>query len=152
MTGTCECLEGYVQDSKGECFLLDEVSLRPAMSNIITEHILDIGTNKSMPVTRQQLIVKAESKEVMLPEDEATLVAFVEHENPDEKYQYEWTSLHQPEGSTAVKHQNEGHLHLEKLTEGVYSFKVTTMLLKQVFQKATSFMPFPVLGKQYKSF
>lgn len=76
---------------------------------------------------RQQLIVTAESKEVRLPENEVNLVASVSPEDSDEKYQFEWTSLHQPEGSTAVKHQNGGQLHLEKLTEGVYSFKVTQM-------------------------
>lgn len=60
-----------------------------------------------------------------LPKDEVTLVATVGSTAGDEeKYQYEWTSLQQPEGSTAVKHQNGGQLQLSKLSEGLYTFKV----------------------------
>lgn len=69
----------------------------------------------------------AESKEVRLPRNEVTLIAHVaghDETSEEEKYQFTWTSLHQPEGSTAVKHQNGGKLHLEKMMEGVYEFKV----------------------------
>lgn len=63
--------------------------------------------------------------QVKLPENEVTLVVQTQpQEDPDNKYQYEWTSLYQPDGSTAVKHQNDNQLHLEKLSEGVYGFKV----------------------------
>lgn len=92
--------------------------------DILTERILDISPNRSLPVTQQHLTVVAESKEVRLPVDEVNLIAMVSPEDPEEQYQFDWVSLHQPEGSTAVKHQNSGELHLEKLTEGVYSFKV----------------------------
>lgn len=95
-----------------------------SVPDLLSERIMDVSPNKSLPVTRQRLTVTAESKEVRLPEDEVNLVATVTPEDSEEKYQFEWTSLHQPEGSTAVKHQNGGQLHLEKLTEGVYSFKV----------------------------
>lgn len=78
----------------------------------------------------------AESKEVTLPTDEVTLVASVVTQSQpvgnnnnddtadDDKYQFEWTSLQQPDGSTAVKHQNGGQLQLSKLSEGLYTFKV----------------------------
>lgn len=45
-------------------------------------------------------------------------------EGDEEKFQFEWTSLQQPDGSTAVKHQNGGQLQLSKLSEGLYTFKV----------------------------
>lgn len=64
-----------------------------------------------------------------LPVSEVTLIATtLEEEDPDNKYQYEWTSLHQPDGSTAVKHQNEAQLHLEKLSEGTYEFRVINQI------------------------
>lgn len=76
--------------------------------------------------TKKELKVIAENKEVKLPKNEVSLTATV---NPppgeDEKYQYEWTSLQQPEGSSAVKHQNGETLQLSKLNEGLYTFKVS---------------------------
>ncbi|KAJ8931839.1 hypothetical protein NQ314_015236 [Rhamnusium bicolor] len=124
-SGLCQCKDGYIRNEEGECFplVLKDASLH-ASPDMLADPVLDVTSNKSMPVTQQHLTIKAESKEVRLPENEANLIATVEAEDDDEKYQYEWTSLHQPEGSTAVKHQNGGQLHLEKLTEGVYSFKV----------------------------
>ncbi|KAG5899774.1 hypothetical protein JTB14_006109 [Gonioctena quinquepunctata] len=122
--GICQCRIGYIRNANGECMsiILEESSLRPNLPTL-TERILDVE-NKSLPVTQTLLTVKADSKEVRLPVDEVTLVATVVPGDTD-KYQFVWTSLHQPGSSTAVKHQNGGQLHLEKLTEGIYSFKVS---------------------------
>lgn len=98
------------------------------MSKLLTEQILEPpsnNNNKTIPVTRKPLTVKAESKNVRLPTNEATLYATVEPAAENQKYEFEWTTLHQPEGSTAVQHKSEGKLHLEKLTEGIYAFKVS---------------------------
>lgn len=54
----------------------------------------------------------------------------VPEEDRENKYQYEWTSLLQPEGSTAVKHQNDNELHLEKLSEGTYAFRVIILFIR----------------------
>lgn len=48
------------------------------------------------------------------------------------KYQYEWTLLKKPTGSNTLKDQNEAYLHLSKLSEGFYNFKV------KLFQKKIS--------------
>lgn len=124
------CLEGYAQNANGDCYRIDadDIPLHSAMSNLLSERILETpSSNKSIPVTRKPLILKADSKKVRLPENEATLFATVEPLTEDQKYQFDWTTLHQPEGSTAVQHKNEGKLHLEKLSEGIYAFKVRVM-------------------------
>lgn len=131
--GTCQCLNGYIRNVNGDCMSLesvDDIPLHSPMSKLLTEQILEnTSNNKSIPVTRKPLAVKAESKKVRLPENEATLYADVEPAGDKQKYQFDWTTLHQPDGSTAVQHKNEGKLHLEKLTEGIYAFKVGIMLL-----------------------
>lgn len=59
-----------------------------------------------------------------MPENEVNLAAYVVPiAPPGHKYQYEWTLLKQPPGSP-IKDQNEGVLHLSKLSEGLYTFKV----------------------------
>lgn len=124
LDGTCECKNGYIRNQDNEC-ILEEIGFH-SLPEILTERILDVTTNKSIPVTRKHLTITAESQQVRLPENEVNLIASVIDSNDsNEKYQYEWTSLHQPDGSTAVKHQNEGQLHVEKLSEGVYEFKVS---------------------------
>lgn len=125
--GTCACKSRYVRNTSGDCILLDlkEMSLHTT-SDMMTERILDL-VNKSAPVTRKHLTISAENKVVKLPDDDVTLIANVspDDDNEEEKYQYEWTSLQQPDGSTAVKHQNGGQLQLSKLAEGLYTFKVS---------------------------
>lgn len=124
-------MDGYVRNPKGDCFSIDadDIPLHSAMSNLLTEQIIDsVSNNKSIPVTRKPLTLKAESKIVRLPENEATLYASVEPVSENQKYQFDWTTLHQPEGGTALQHKSEGKLHLEKLSEGTYAFKVSSVL------------------------
>ncbi|XP_069674708.1 dyslexia-associated protein KIAA0319-like protein isoform X2 [Periplaneta americana] len=76
----------------------------------------------------KQLVVSAISKEVRLPENEVTLLAFtVPAEQPGEHYKYEWTLLSQPEGvnSGTMNDQNGETLKLSHLIEGLYVFKVS---------------------------
>ncbi|KAL3274510.1 hypothetical protein HHI36_015893 [Cryptolaemus montrouzieri] len=143
--GTCECKMNYVRNHQGTCVLssVDNVNDH-SISNMLTDRIVEVTTNRTIPVTRKQLIVSAESKEVKLPENEVTLIANVAPEESDEKYQYEWNSLQQPDGSTAVKHQNGGNLQLTKLSEGLYTFKVsvsTTTAYGETFVNVTVLPP-----------
>lgn len=120
--GTCECNDAYVRNADGICIMPRSSEL----TDMLSDRIIEVTTNRSEPLSKKRLIVSADSKEVKLPNDEVTLVASVSSNEPsdEEPYNYEWTSLEQPKGSTAVKHQNEGQLHLEKLVEGLYTFKV----------------------------
>lgn len=79
----------------------------------------------NITISKKQLIVTAESKEVKSPTSEVSIKAFVDPPAPEGvKYQYDWTSLQQPQGSSAVKHQNGDQMQLSKLSEGLYTFKV----------------------------
>ncbi|XP_017783427.1 PREDICTED: dyslexia-associated protein KIAA0319-like protein [Nicrophorus vespilloides] len=115
--GTCKCKVGFLRNHDGLCSLpiLKDAAIK---GNIIDD-------NDTVLIAKKQLMLTAESKEVKLPENEVSLVAVV---NPlptaGEKFNYEWTSLRKPEGSGAVKIQKAEILHLTKLSEGLYTFKV----------------------------
>lgn len=124
--GTCKCKPGFIRNSRGDCIDSGEPLIRP-VSEILEDRFLDGAVNNTREaVTRKPLTVESINQQVKLPDDEVTLVATVrpDDSNQEDKYQYEWTSLQQPDGSTAVKHQNAGQLQLTKLVEGLYTFKV----------------------------
>lgn len=128
--GTCKCKPGFFRNTEGYCIhpplnFKDEVAVN-APPDGFTEHIINLG-NASTD-TKKHLTVTAENKVVRLPTSNVNLTASVSPPpGEDEKYQYEWTSLHQPEGSGAVKHQANEGLQLSKLSEGLYTFKVRSI-------------------------
>uniref|UniRef100_A0A1Y1M2B5 MANSC domain-containing protein n=1 Tax=Photinus pyralis TaxID=7054 RepID=A0A1Y1M2B5_PHOPY len=118
--GTCKCKSGYKRNWEGVCIL--DV-------NNMSESTLNISIP---PETKKHLTVTAESKEVKYPTSEVTIIAYVEPAAPDGvKYQYDWISLQQPAGSAAVKHQNGEEMHLSKLSEGLFTFKVLKYFLDE---------------------
>ena len=121
--GTCKCKLGYLRNAEGECEQPDN----------FTEKILRMQNITSEP-TKAKLVVTSESKVVRLPDSEVSLTVSVSPSSPDEKdvqYQYEWTALTQPPGSLAVKHQNGETLQLTKLSEGLYTFKVSGLVISK---------------------
>ncbi|KAF5288345.1 hypothetical protein FQR65_LT12080 [Abscondita terminalis] len=114
--GTCKCKIGFSRNWDGIC-LLDK-------DKIVAEGTVNFNT--STPIEKKRLIVSAESKEVKWPTSEVSIIAYVTPPSRvNEKYQYDWTSLQQPAGSVAVKHQNGEEMQLSKLSEGLYTFKVS---------------------------
>ncbi|KAK9743988.1 hypothetical protein QE152_g8208 [Popillia japonica] len=124
--GTCKCKVGYIRGADGECLSMDiKDAAINGLTDSLTEKILNLSST-TLSTTRKHLNVITESKIIKLPDSEVSLTASVSPPPREDegKYQYEWTSLHQPEGSAAVKHQNGETLELTKLSEGLYTFKV----------------------------
>ncbi|XP_039275783.1 dyslexia-associated protein KIAA0319-like [Nilaparvata lugens] len=141
--GMCICKQDYVRSlSSGNCILAtgnitsapeilqslsspDHSELDPGITKVFGEG----GVEESSKNPVKQLVVSALSKEVRLPESEATLSVYtVPAEQPGEHYNYVWTLISKPEGSSSgatMNDQNGGTLKLSNLSEGVYTFKVT---------------------------
>lgn len=110
--GTCRCKEHYIRNSDGIC-----------TQSATTEATSAVAS--STQITKRKLKVAVENAEIQLPQSEVNLKAFATPEpQENEKYNYDWTSLNQPEGSSAIKKQNGDELQLTKLSEGLYTFKV----------------------------
>lgn len=150
--GTCRCKVGFIRNGSGHCMIdvtfKDDVAIN-GMPDSITEQIITL----SNVTTKKQLVVIAENKEVKLPVSEVSLMASVSPPpTSDEKYQYEWTSLHQPEGSSAVKQQNSEQLKLTKLSEGLYTFKVIQIIFYTIFSVLSMSQPVVYCSLRYVKF
>lgn len=146
----CSCKPNYIREASGTCVPTSNdagggrggnMTVTSALlqsnhhssllegNNGITKVFGEGGVEESSKNPVKQLVVSALSKEVRLPENEATLSAYtVPAEQPGEHYNYKWTLISQPEGSSnggTMNDQNGNTLKLTNLSEGVYSFKVT---------------------------
>lgn len=145
--GHCKCEPGYQRNGTGICvaafnfnFTLPSASHEPPTQDPAApikmysegdsgalKAVISLSTSSTTQPLKQ-LTVSAMSKEVRLPENEATLSAYtVPAEQPGEHYKYEWTLLSQPEGmnSGTMNDKNGGTLKLSNLIEGLYMFKVS---------------------------
>lgn len=125
--GTCQCPLGFKRTIAGTCIMIDEIDTGDlgVTQQIKIPTMKEIST--SIKPTMKQLVVSAISKEVRLPENEATLSAYtVPAERGNQHYNYVWSLLSQPEGHTGtMTDQNRGTVKLSNLSEGLYTFKVT---------------------------
>lgn len=121
-SGVCSCKEEFARDVNGLCKAPNpnEAVISSSSSNNSTKE----KTSSIAPL--KPLAISVLSKEVRLPENEVNLVAYVVPvAAKGQKYQYDWTSLKQPSGTNTIKVQKEEQLHLSKLSEGLYTFKVS---------------------------
>jgi hypothetical protein len=76
-----------------------------------------------------QLTVSVDSKNIQLPENEASLTAFVlpDESKTGDKYSYAWQLVAKPTSDIngTMTDQTKNVVRLSNLSEGVYSFKVT---------------------------
>lgn len=108
----------------GICTLVEDIELGVTPQAKV-QSMKDPSTSMKPPMKR--LLVSAVSKEVRLPENEVTLSAYtVPAEQGNERYNYAWSLLSQPEGHTGTMiDQNRMTVKLSNLSEGLYTFKVT---------------------------
>ncbi|XP_012278957.1 dyslexia-associated protein KIAA0319-like protein [Orussus abietinus] len=123
---TCECDLGFKRNIAGICEAIKEIEtsdigVTPDVRSDVTS-----DTSTSIKPSLKQLVVSAVSKEVRLPENDATLSAYtVPTEQGNLHYNYAWSLLSQPEGHTGtMTDQNRMTVKLSNLSEGLYKFKV----------------------------
>lgn len=97
-----------------------------AVTSDIAQSQINKESSTSVEPPLKQLVVSTISKEVRLPENEATLSAYTIPAEPDNQhYSYTWSLLSQPEGQSGIMtNQNRVTMKLSHLTEGLYMFKV----------------------------
>lgn len=121
--GTCKCKLGFKSNSPdGDCIPINledtDVHVTPSVTTT---------TPLSVKPIINRLSVTVVSQEVRLPENEATLEAYmIPVEQGDIPYNYAWSLLSQPKAHTGtMTGQNRKTVKLNNLSEGLYTFKVT---------------------------
>ncbi|XP_055375563.1 dyslexia-associated protein KIAA0319-like protein isoform X2 [Condylostylus longicornis] len=142
--GVCNCIEGYHRNKHGKCIKLNLdfsavenflASIKqnpnivgPFSENSENEEKLNEEVVTAKPSIKE-LLIKADSKVVQLPEKEVTLAAFIypSDKSTDETYKYSWTLISQPSGAVngTISDQSKDKVNLSNLSEGLYTFKVT---------------------------
>ncbi|XP_012263450.2 dyslexia-associated protein KIAA0319-like protein [Athalia rosae] len=123
----CHCVLGYERNRQGDCKLINEPEpFEQTVTTNIGQAKLTKQSSTSVKPPLKQLLVKAVSKEVRLPENEVTLSAYtVATDQADENYNYVWSLLSQPDGQSGdMEDQNRMTVKLSHLSEGLYMFKV----------------------------
>ncbi|KAK9507074.1 hypothetical protein O3M35_008896 [Rhynocoris fuscipes] len=146
-TPVCECRPGYTRNLENICininastagedkftplFSRDFFSTQTSLPNFKTKvnKLHNVGKEDvSSPSPPQKILVSVLSKQIRLPDNEVQLTASTIPADTLEKkrYNYKWTPLSQPEGSSGTVSETQGGtLKLSHLTEGLYTFKVT---------------------------
>lgn len=85
--------------------------------------------DKSVEPEKTQLSISVESKNIQLPDNEASLSAKVSPDEKDigDKYTYSWVLVQKPEKDTngTITDQTKETVKLSNLSEGLYRFKLT---------------------------
>lgn len=129
--GQCKCIEGYYSRNK-KCVKRGIIPVVPA-SLIETfpasprQLVDNINNSEEIEPEKVKLLVNVESKNIQLPENEASLTASVEPENENEKYNFLWSLVDKPENDKngTITDQTRKTVKVSNLSEGLYRFKLT---------------------------
>ncbi len=126
--GICKCKEGYYR-RKTVCVKRGIVPVVPAslVKNFSPEKQL-IGNSEEVEPERVQLQVSVESKNIQLPDNNASLTANVVPESAeDEKYSYLWSLVDKPDNDKngTITDQTRKIVKVSNLSEGLYRFKLS---------------------------
>lgn len=128
-SGYCECRPGYYR-FKSRCIArsIPAVQVVPASFSepSFPQKYSEAGEdeNQSEP-EKVKLQVSVESKNIQLPENEASLTAIVVPN--DEKHTYLWSLVDKPENDKngTITDQTRSTVRVSNLSEGLYRFKLT---------------------------
>jgi dyslexia-associated protein KIAA0319-like protein len=129
--GLCRCRPGYYR-YKYKCIArsvaasFQPVPIVPAsFQEPITKYSEASEEAQSSEPEKIKLQVSVESKNIQLPENEASLTAVVEPD--DEKHTYLWSLVDKPENDKngTITDQTRQTVRVSNLSEGLYRFKLT---------------------------
>jgi dyslexia-associated protein KIAA0319-like protein len=128
--GICKCKEGhYIR--KGKC--VRRAAIIPVVPASLIEGYAPQqktgmeGSEEQQETEKVKLLVSVESKNIQLPENEASLTANVVPENENEKYNFLWSLVDKPENDKngTITDQTRKTVKVSNLSEGLYRFKLT---------------------------
>lgn len=119
--GICSCKEGYYS-RKSKCVKRGIIPVVPAS-------LVENYPSQRQPVENseelepEKIQVSVESKNIQLPENEASLTANVV---PDEKFNYMWSLVDKPtnDKNGTITDQTRKTVKVSNLSEGIYQFKL----------------------------
>jgi dyslexia-associated protein KIAA0319-like protein len=144
--GVCNCKSNFVRLENGKCVSkyktsnpIDAIAQKLLMNNIQNYQGESLESETNAPVNPpsstdtdtaiKPLTVSVVSKIVQLPENEASLSAFVmpDENTSGDKYTYLWTLIEQPPDAVngTMKDQTKDKVKLLNLSLGLYRFKVS---------------------------
>lgn len=130
--GLCQCRQGYYRyehkcRSRSVLVPPGSVGIRPAsfQEPNTPQKFTDGDDENQSEAEKVKLQVTVESKNIQLPENEASLTALVEPN--DEKHTYLWSLVDKPENDKngTITDQTRPTVRVSNLSEGLYRFKLT---------------------------
>lgn len=149
----CKCLEGFYT-RKGKCVHREIIPVVQASQKLA---LVDQAEPEKV-----KLEVTVESKNIQLPENEASLTANVENENENDKFSFLWSLVDKPENDKngTITDQTRKTVKVSNLSEGLYRFKLTVtgqnsygetnVNLTVLPAKRINILPSPVITPKYQ--
>lgn len=125
--GLCRCRQGYYR-LKRRCIARSiTVPIVPAayQETSLPQRYPEVEEENQSEPEKVKLQVAVESKNIQLPENEASLTAVVEPD--EEKHTYLWSLVDKPENDKngTITDQTRPTVRVSNLSEGLYRFKLT---------------------------